>query len=220
MFTNLESPARTVKGQNEVALKNDKVDNGKSNAVDKLLPAQLSLLDSVKMQCLKSDAFYDELQRIFFNDVEHSTSSTAKGDMTPLYTQQASIPLKDEMNTVQLNEYIAGRSNELVKFEEERRRSVLTGGVISDIHAPFCFAGMPVKLNIDNLFARFKHNLNEAIFFESEYIKIFNDFETLKNIVGSERELIFKFLKKNGLSDKFGEFVRETKKSKDVSLQD
>jgi len=195
MTTNEESPARTVKGQNEVALKNDKVDNGKSNAVNRLLPAQQSLLDSVKMQCLKSDAFYDELHRIFFNE--------------------------NKMNTVQLNEYIAGRSNELVKFAEERRhRSVLTGDVISDIHAPFCFAGMPIKLNIDNLFARFKHNLNEAIFFESEYIKIFNDFETLKNVVGSERELIFKFLKKNGLSDKFGEFVRETKKYQDVSLPD
>ena len=61
--------------------------------------------------------------------------------------------------------------------------------------------------NIDNVLACFSNTLSAALFCETQYIKIFEDFEALSNIVEGEKNLIFDFLSANGLSGKFNEFV-------------
>jgi len=115
----------------------------------------------------------------------------------------------DEMSLEQLNEYIVNRSAVMREYVKKKR----TGFYASDMIPPICHIDVPLKGNIENVLACFSNTLAAALFSESQYIKIHKDFETLSSIVESEQCLIFDFLSKNGLMEKFNKFVNLNKKS-------
>ena len=113
------------------------------------------------------------------------------------------------MSLKQLNEYIVNRSAVICEYVREKR----AGSHASGILPPICYADAPLNKNIDSVLACFSSTLAAALFSESQYIKIHKDFEALSSIVDSERYLIFDFLSKNGLIEKFNEFVNLNKKN-------
>ena len=109
-----------------------------------------------------------------------------------------------EMSMEQLNEYLVNRSKGIC---ENVRKSRVKRAWTSDIVPPLCHADSNLYQNIKNVLACFSNTLAAALFCESEYIRIFNDFETLSSVVDEEKHLIFDFLSKNGLTEKFNEYT-------------
>ena len=127
--------------------------------------------------------------------------------MTPVCNPDKGNP--GGMSLKQLNEYIVNRSAVIREYVREK----WTGFHTSDIMPPICHADAPLNKNIDSVLASFSSTLAAALFSEKQYIKIHKDFEILSSIVESEQTLIFGFLSKNGLSEKFNEFVNLNKKN-------
>lgn len=112
-----------------------------------------------------------------------------------------------EMSLDQLNEYLIKRASAICKLIKGKSAGTYT----SDIIPPICSIDMSLHQNIDNVLACFSNTLAAALFSESEYIRIFKNFENLSGIVDEERFLLFEFLSENNLSGKFNEFLQEHK---------
>lgn len=104
-----------------------------------------------------------------------------------------------------LNERLVKKAVVLCEYVREKR----TGCHSSDIMPPICYAGATLSQNIDSVLTCFGYTLASALFSESQYIKIFRDFEALSKTVDSEKYLIFDFLSKNNLTEKFNTFVNQ-----------
>ena len=142
------------------------------------------------------------------NVAELQVKQTRNAVMTPVCNPDKGNPGGMSLN--QLNEYIVNRSAVIRECVREKR----TGFHTSDIIPPICHIDAPLGKNIESVLSCFSNTLAAALFSESQYIKIHKDFETLSSIVESEQTLIFDFLSKNGLMEKFNEFVNLNKKNR------
>ncbi|MDR1339401.1 MAG: hypothetical protein LBK58_05040 [Prevotellaceae bacterium] len=110
---------------------------------------------------------------------------------------------EEGMNLEQLNEYLVKRSDVICEYVRKKR----TGYHASDILPPVCQSDAPLHKNIESVLTCFSHTLGAALFSESFSMKLLKDFEALRNIVEDEKYLIYDFLSRNGLNERFNEFV-------------
>ena len=114
------------------------------------------------------------------------------------------------MSIEHVNEYIVKKANEIKAYTAEKRLKDYI--FFTDILPPYCHTEWTIKDNIDGAFVAYHNAMSAALMCESEYIKRFMDFESLKNIVDNEKSLIFDFLRENGLDEKFNDYVNSKKK--------
>ena len=112
------------------------------------------------------------------------------------------------MNMGQLNERLVEQAKSICENVRLQRDKYRTDGIphTSDIIPPLCSIKRTLHQNIDNVFACYSNTLSAALFCEAQYIKKFEELEALCAIVDGEKHLIFDFLSKNGLIEKFNEF--------------
>ena len=118
----------------------------------------------------------------------------------------------DKMSIEQLNEHLVNRSKEVCKSAGERRRECHGGETVtSDIISPYANINNTLLGNIDNVLSCYQNTLMASIFCESQYIKYRREFDKILKIKNRQDDLIFDFLHKNGLTEKFNEFVEKLK---------
>ena len=108
----------------------------------------------------------------------------------------------------QLNGDLVKQSKSICESVRSMRDKYRTDGIpyTSDIIPPFCSIKWTLHANITNLFTCYSNTLSAALFCEAQYIKKFEELEALSAIVNGEKQLVFDFLSKNGLIEKFNEF--------------
>jgi hypothetical protein len=110
------------------------------------------------------------------------------------------------MSLEQLNEYLVKLSKGIKDDVREKRATC-----ISYIITPICSIKSTLHSNITNVMACYHNTLIAAFHIESEYIKTFNNYTALVNVLNGEKDLIFDFLDENNLTEKFNEFVKRQK---------
>lgn len=132
-----------------------------------------------------------------------------KTDPTSDVTKTVLLPSVNKMNPDQLNHYLIKRANVICEYVRKKRTEFHT----SDIMPPICQPNNSLQKNIDSVLACFGQTLAAALFSESQYIKILNDFEILSGTVESEKYLIFDFLNENGLGERFNDYIKDKTKN-------
>ena len=121
-----------------------------------------------------------------------------------------------EMSMEQLNEYLIKRTTAMREYAgKERSKYNKINGMphTTNIIPPMCYSGFTLYDNIKNMLACYSNTLSAALFCESRYIRIFNEFEALDSVIDEEKRLIYDFLSKNDLIEKFNTFTTITKLS-------
>ena len=141
-------------------------------------------------------------------------TKNSESPATTINGQTALIPANDKGNEVmsigQLNEYLVKRSAVICEYVRKKRAELPKGKIphTSDVIPPLCYSETTLKENIKNLMACFSNTLVAALSSETMYIQTLENFEALGSIVEAEKFLIFEFLRENGLTGKFNEFMK------------
>jgi len=96
------------------------------------------------------------------------------------------LAYSNKMSIEQLNERLVKESEVICKNVRKARNKYKNRNgtpLTSDIIPPLCYINMSLHRNIDNVLACFSNTLGSALFYESECIRIFYEFEALATVI-------------------------------------